>query len=153
MLMSVIPNILLEGAEALITILQKVADALDLLGEIGVLKRAIVPGNSTLRVKCTVSIEFGSKQKSALCQPLLEPNVSDILNINERYENLREGKTPHIFITITNPSNKNIVIKKGYILYTLHNFSATIPVTYKKETNVNKISQEKELNQVKRGNR
>ena len=77
---------------------------------------------------------------------LLEANVSDILNINERYENLREGKTPHIFITITNPSNKNIIIKKGHILYTLHNFSATIPVTYKKDTNVNKISQEKELN-------
>ena len=72
MLMSVIPNILLEGAEALITILQKVADALDLLGEIRVLKRAIVPGNSRLRVKCTGSIKFGSKQKSALCQPFLK---------------------------------------------------------------------------------
>ena len=146
MLMSVIPNILLEGAEAMITILQKVADAFDLLGEIRVLNRAIVPGNSTLRVKCTGSIEFDSKQKSALCQTLLEPNVSDILNINERFENLSEGKTPHIFITITNPSNKNILIKKADIVDTLHNVSAAIPVTYKKETNVNKISQEKELN-------
>ena len=34
MLMSVFPNILLEGAETMITILQKVADAPDLLEEI-----------------------------------------------------------------------------------------------------------------------
>ena len=34
MLMSVFPNISLEGAEAIIAMLQKVADAPDLLGEI-----------------------------------------------------------------------------------------------------------------------
>ena len=50
MLISVFPNILLEGAETMIAILQKVADAPDLLGEVRVSKRTIVPGNSTLRV-------------------------------------------------------------------------------------------------------
>ena len=70
--------------------------------------------------------------------------------LNESYENLSKGKTPHIFITITNPYNKDIVIKKGDILGTLHNVSATIPVIYKKEINVNKISQETELNPSKK---
>ena len=56
-----------------------------------------------------------------------------------------KGKTPHIFIA--NPSNKNIVIiNKGDILGTLHNVSATIPIIYKKEININQISQETELN-------
>ena len=79
-------------------------------------------------------------------QHLLEPNISDILNINWSYENLSKGKTPHVFITIANPSNKDIAINKGDILVTLHNFSATIPVIYKKEININKIIQETELN-------
>ena len=128
--MSVFPNILLEGAETIITILQKVADAPDLLGEVWVPKRAIVPRNSTLRVKCRGNIEFDSKQKSILFQPLIEPNISDILNINKLYENLSKGKTPHILITIANPSNKDIIMNKGDILGTLHNVLATIPVIY-----------------------
>ena len=78
-------------------------------------------------------------------QPILETNISDILNINKSYKNLSKGKTPHIFITILNPYNKDIK-NKGDILGTLHNVSATISVIYKKETNVNKISQGTELN-------
>ena len=139
MLMLVFPSISLEGAETMTTILQKVAHAPDLLGEVRVAKRTIVPGNITLRAKCRGNIEFDSKQKSVLFQPLLEPNISDILNINESYKNL--SKTPHIFITIANASNKDIKINKEDILGTLHNISATIPVIYKKETNVNQISQ------------
>ena len=142
MLMSVFLNISLEGAETMIAILQKVADAPDLLGRIRVPKRTIVPGNSKLRVKRRGNIEFDSKPKSVLFQTLLEPIIGDILNINESYENLSNGKTPHIFITIANPSNKGIVINKGHILGALHNVSATIPVIYKKETSANKISQE-----------
>ena len=69
----------------------KVADASDLLGEVRVPKRTMVPGNSKLRLKCRGNIEFDSKQKSVLFQPLLEPNISDILNINESYENLSKG--------------------------------------------------------------
>ena len=46
-IMSVFPNISLKGAETMIAILQKVADVPDLLGEIRVPKRTIVPGNST----------------------------------------------------------------------------------------------------------
>ena len=61
MLMSVFPNISLEGAETIIAILQKVADAPDLLGEVRVLKRTIVAGNGTLRVKCRRNIELDSK--------------------------------------------------------------------------------------------
>ena len=70
----------------MITILQKVADAPDLLGEVRVPKRTIAPGNSTLRVKYRGNIEFDSIQKSVLFQPLLERNVSDILNINESFD-------------------------------------------------------------------
>ena len=146
MLMPVFPNISLEGAETMIAILQKAADAPDLLEELRVPKRTIVPGNSTLRVNCRGNIEFDSKEKSVLFQPLLEPNISDILNVNESYKNLSKGKTPHIFKTIAYPSNKDIVINKEDILGTSHNVSATIPVIYKKETNVNKISQETVLN-------
>ena len=72
-------------------------------------------------------------------QPLLEPNISDILNINESYENWSKGKTSHIFITIA-------IANKGDILCTLYYVSATIPVIYKKEININKISEETELN-------
>ena len=61
MLMSVFPNISVEGAETIIAILQKVADAPDLLGEVRVLKRTIVAGNGTLRVKCRRNIELDSK--------------------------------------------------------------------------------------------
>ena len=43
--MSIIPNILLEGAEAMIATLQNVVDAPDLLGQIRLPKRTIVPGN------------------------------------------------------------------------------------------------------------
>ena len=107
-LMSVFPNISLEGAETMIPILQSI-------------KRTIVLGNSTLRVKCRGNVEFDSKQKYVLFQPLLKPDISDILNINETCENLSKGKTPNIFITIANPSNKDIVINKTDILGTLHN--------------------------------
>ena len=59
--MSLFRNISLERAETMIAILQKVANAPDLLGEVWVPKRMIVPGNSTLRVKCIGNIEFDSK--------------------------------------------------------------------------------------------
>ena len=113
--------------------MQKVADAPALLGELRVPKRTIVPGNGTVRVKCRGNIEFNSRQKSVLFQPLLEPNIRDILNINESYENLSKAKTPHIFITVANSTNKDIVINKGDILGTLHSVSVTIPVIYKKD--------------------
>ena len=151
MLMSVFPNISLEGAGTMITILQKVADAPDLLGEVRVPKRTIAPGNSTLRVKYRGNIEFDSIQKSVLFQPLLERNVSDILNINESFENLSKDKTPHIFITMANPSNKDIAINKGDILVTLHNVSATIPVICKKILTLIRLVGKQ--NQVKSGSR
>ena len=66
MLMSVFPNIFLQGAETMTAILQKVADAPDLLWDVRVPKHTIVPENSTLRVKCRENIEFDSKQKSVL---------------------------------------------------------------------------------------
>ena len=69
-------------------------------------------------------------------QPLLEPNISDVLNINKLYKKLSKSKTPHIFITIANPSNKDIFINKGDILVQL----------FIKEINVNNINQEAELN-------
>ena len=59
--MSLFRNILLERAETMIAILQKVANAPDLLGEVWVPKWMTVPGNSTLRVKCIGNIEFESK--------------------------------------------------------------------------------------------
>ena len=97
----------------MIAILQKVADAPDLLREVRVPKGTIVP------VKCKGNIKFDSKQKSVLFQPLLEPNINDVLNINKLYKKLSESKTPHIFITIANPSNKDILINKGDILVQL----------------------------------
>ena len=144
--MSIIPNILLEGAETMIATLQKVVDAPDLLGQIRLPKRTIVPGNSALRVKCRRNIDFDSKQEPVLFQPLLEPNISDILNINKSYENFNKRKTPHIFITITNPSNKDSVINKGDILGTLHNVSATIPVIHKKRPTLIRLVRRQELN-------
>ena len=97
MLMSVFPNISLEGAETIIAMLQNVADASDLLGEIWGPKWTIVPGNNTIRVKCRGNIEFDSKQKSVLFQPLLEPDISDNFNINELHKNLSKDIKYPIF--------------------------------------------------------
>ena len=70
--MSVFPNISLEGTETIIAMLQKVADAPDLLGEVRVLKRTIVAGNGTLRVKCRRNIELDSKLSLTYPMKILE---------------------------------------------------------------------------------
>ena len=119
MLMLVFPNILLEGAETIIAMICQ--EKFEYQNE---------QQSQEIRVKCRGNIELDSKQKSVLFQPLIEPNISDILNINKLYENLSKGKTPHILITIANPSNKDIIMNKGDILGTLHNVLATIPVIY-----------------------
>ena len=84
-------------------------------------------------------------------QPLLELNISDILNIKESHENLSKGKTPRIFITMANTSNKDIAINKGHILVNLHNVSATIPVICKKRSTLIRLVRKQ--NQVKSGSR
>ena len=68
---------MLEGAETVLAIMQKVKDLFNALGETKAPNRIIVPTNSVIKVKCRDNIKFDSKIKSVFFQPLLEPEASD----------------------------------------------------------------------------
>ena len=140
--MSVFPHIPCEGAETVVSIIQKVAQVPDLLGEVKVNKRTVISSNSFVRVKCKANVEFEAKAKSLIFQPLLEPEVDEALEIKESYEVLKKGRTPHVFILIFNPSNRDIVLRRGDVLRTLHNVSAVIRLPISKDIQINEISQE-----------
>ena len=124
-LMSVFPHITCEGAKTVVSIIQKVAQVPDLLEEVKVNKRTVISSNSFLRVKCNV-----------------EPEVDEALKIKESYEVLKKGRTPHVFILISNPSNRYIVLRRGDVLGTLHNVSVVIPLPISNDIQINEISQE-----------
>ena len=140
--MSVFPHIPWEGAETVVSIIQKVAQVPDLLGEVKVNKCTVISSNSFVRVKCKANVEFKAKEKSLIFHPLVEPEVDKALEIKESYEVLKKGRTPHVFILISNPSNRDIVLRRGDVLRTLHNVSAVIPLPISKDIQINEISQE-----------
>ena len=112
-LMSAFPHIPSEGAETVVLIIKKVAEVPNLLGDVKVIKRTIIPSNSIVKVKCKAKIEFGAEEKSVIFQPLTEPQVNETLEFKESYETIRKGRSPHVYIYITNPSNRKIVLKRG----------------------------------------
>ena len=80
-LMSTFPHIPCEGAETVVSIIQKVAQVPDLLGEVKVNKRTVISSNSFVRVKCKANVEFEAKEKSLIFQPLVEPEVDEAFEI------------------------------------------------------------------------
>ena len=96
--MSAFPQIPSEGAETVASIIKKAAEVPDLLGDVKVVKRTIIPSNSIVKVKCKTNIEF---------------ETDETLEFKKSYETIRKGRSPHIYIYITNPSNHKIVLKRG----------------------------------------
>ena len=109
-LMSAFPQILSEGAEPAGSIIKKVAETSDLLGDVKVIKRTIIPSNSIVKVKCKKNIEFEPEEKSVIFPPLLDPQVDETLEFKESYETIRKGRSPHVYIYITNPSYDRLQI-------------------------------------------
>ena len=66
LLMSAFPYIPSEGAETVASIIKKVAEVPDLLGDVKVIKRTIIPSNSIVKVKCKANIEFETEEKSVI---------------------------------------------------------------------------------------
>ena len=140
--MSAYPQISSEGAETVASIIKKVAEVPELLGDVKVIKRTIIRSNSIVKVKCKANIEFETEVKSVIFQPLIDPQVDETLEFKESYETIRNGRSPHVHTYITNPSSRKIVLKRGDILGTLHNISAVIPIPIIKGLDIHEISQE-----------
>ena len=64
-----------------------------------------------MKVKCKANIELGTKEKSVIFQPLLGPQVEETLEFRESYETIRNERTPHVSVYISNPSNCEIVLE------------------------------------------
>ena len=141
-LMSAFPHILSEGTETVASIIKKGVEVPDLLGDVKVIKRRIIPSNSIVKVKSKTNIEFETEEKSVIFQPLIEPQVDETLELKESYETIRRGRTSHVSIYITNPSNRKIVLNRGDNLGTLHNISAVIPLPISKDIDTYEISQD-----------
>ena len=141
-LMSALPHIPSDGAETVAFIIQKIAQVPNLLADMKVIKRTIIPGNRIVKVKCKGNIEFETKEMSVIFQPLIDPQVDETLEFRESYKTIRKWRTPHVFLYITNPSNCKVVLKRGYILGNLHNISAAIPIPISKDTDIHEIGPE-----------
>ena len=89
-LVSAFPHIPPKGAETVVSIIKKVAEVSDLLGNVNVIKRTIIPSNSIVRVKCKTNIEFETEEKSVIFQPLIDPQVDKSLEFKESYESIRK---------------------------------------------------------------
>ena len=131
--MSIFLHIPSEGAETVASIIKKVAEVPDLLGNVEVIQRTII-SSSIVKVKCKTNIEFKNEEKSIIFKPLIHPQVDKTLEFKESYE------TPHISIYIKNPSSRKIVLKWGDILGTLHDISAVIPIPVSKDIDIHEIS-------------
>ena len=140
--MSAYPQISSEGAETVASIIKKVAEVPELLGDVKVIKRTIIRSNSIVKVKCKANIEFETEVKSVIFQPLIDPQVDETLEFKESCKTIRKGRSPNVYIYITNPSSCKIVLRRGDILGTLHNISAVIPIPIIKGLDINEISQE-----------
>ena len=131
--MSIFLHIPSEGAETVASIIKKVAEVPDLLGNVEVIQRTII-SSSIVKVKCKTNIEFKNEEKSIIFKPLIHPQVDKTLEFKESYE------TSHISIYIKNPSSRKIVLKRGNILGTLHDISAVIPIPVSKDIDIHEIS-------------
>ena len=140
--MSAFPHIPSEGAETVASFIKKVAEIPDLLGDVKVIKRTIIPSNRIVKVKCKTNIEFETEEKSVIFQSLIDLQVDKTLEFKESYKTIRRGRILHVSIHITNPSNRKIVLNRGDILGTLHDISALIPIQISKNIDIHEISQE-----------
>ena len=140
--MSAFPHILSEGAETVASFIKKVTEIPDLLGDVKVIKRTIIPSNRIVKVKCKTNIEFETEEKSVIFQSLIDLQVNKTLEFKESYMTIRRRRTLHVSIYITNPSNRKIVLNRGDILGTLHDISALIPIQISKNIDIHEISQE-----------
>ena len=90
------------------SIIQKVAQVPDLLGELKVNKRTVISSNSFVRVNYKANVEFEAKQKSLIFQPLVEPEVDEALEIKESYKFVKtEG--PHAFLFLF-PTHQTVIL-------------------------------------------
>ena len=68
-LMSTFPHIPSERADTAASIIKKVTEILDLLGDLKVIKRTIIPSNTMVKVNCKKNFEFESKESQLFSSP------------------------------------------------------------------------------------
>ena len=75
--------IFFERAETVASIIKKVAEVLDLKGDVKVIKRTIIPRYSSVQVKCKTNIQFEIEENSGIFQPLIDPQVDKTVEFKE----------------------------------------------------------------------
>ena len=68
-LMSTFPHIPSERADTAASIIKKVTEILDLLGDLKVIKRTITPSNTMVKVNCKKNFEFETKESQLFSSP------------------------------------------------------------------------------------
>ena len=138
-----IPNLPSKSVQAVVTLIQERARAPDMLGEAKVYKNTVIPANSRINVKCKASKITGvtSKDKSVLVTPIINL-YEDRLVVSESYSKVLKGKTPFVSTIVVNPTNQEIILRKGEVIGTVHSVSAVIPLEL--QDPLEKLHQEKD---------
>ena len=90
--MSAFPHIPSEGVKTVVSIIQEVAKVPNLLGDMKVIKQTNIPSNSIVKKKCKAHIEFETKDKAVIFQPLIDPQIDETRE-SPRYARLFRGAT------------------------------------------------------------
>ena len=125
------PNLPSTSIQAIVTVIQERAKAPDMQGEAKVYRNTVIPANSRINVKCKASQIAGvtSKEKSVLITPRINLH-EDRLVVSESYSKVLKGRTPFVSTIVVNPTNQDIILRKGEVIGTVHSVSAVIPLEF-----------------------
>jgi len=121
----------LNSAEAMIELIQDMSQESDYLGNVKTKFFNKIPANSIYRVSCRIRVPIvNSTKRSVLFTPLVTgaEQFDNNLQIRESLVHVQQGKAQFTKIAIVNPTNHDIVLKKGTVIGSLLSISAAIPL-------------------------
>lgn len=148
LLKSVLPQVTESNLNNVVNLIEEKAENIDWLADVKVSDTVRIPKNTMMRVKCKAKVMVDRLNAPVLFEPSTIGDFDDELKIQMSLARVSRGKSPHITIMIMNPTNPEILLKKGVIIGSAKQASAVVPLEFrptdtKESVTVNQIGIEK----------
>ena len=144
--------------EQIVDIIEENANASDTLCVVKNPSARIIPSATMCTVKCKVKIPINGVSQSVLYSPMFAENEDEHLCTSAGVYLIKRGETQYVNVEVMNPTNKDIVLKKGEKLGELCSIVAAVPLVVDENenseenvkvsaTNIQKIDENSDISQ------
>ncbi|MCH2405578.1 MAG: hypothetical protein MK200_05230 [Nitrosopumilus sp.] len=117
-----------DKIKQLVAVIQDKLKMSDVLDTVKVPETTVISAGSCSLIKCKVKLLMDVPEKTVHFLPQFSENGDDDLSFSETISTIKRGRTQNICVDVRNPTNSDLILKKGVVIGKVCGVSAVIPM-------------------------